>query len=164
MCEQNSECTTGTCLGMNNPAGVPGACYGTCTGDIDCHDDSECAALGLSEASAFNQCVGPRCVSDEDCGGFREYVCMFQDEIVDGDHEITHRCEPPVGHLPGGAECSANGDCQSGICVGWGSGVRTCYAACDTAADCPSGTCQTVPLNISSGSSSRTIQVDICRP
>jgi len=67
------------------------------------------------------------CTRNADCGGascgWFEYSSDF----------YASACVGPIGGLPAGSSCSADTDCQSGVCGG------TCLAPCTSTADCNNG-------------------------
>ncbi|MGZ6063336.1 MAG: trypsin-like serine protease [Polyangiales bacterium] len=46
---------------------------------------------------------------------------------------------PPPAKSPLGATCTSSSDCDSGLCVDFGTGTKTCSQACSDTKVCPSG-------------------------
>lgn len=77
------------------------------------------------------------CVDDSACGAGQ--VCTPAPSYLK-IAAVTFGCRPVVGSLAGGAACTTDAQCASGMCdpVGLG-GALVCYEACDSVADCAFG-------------------------
>jgi hypothetical protein len=153
-CNTNTDCTSGICIDRGSPpTGM--FCYGACASNADCPGGT-CeswqftANVGGSQVTfEVNGCRGDLCLSNADCpsppdGGTPLTVCNVEPDPADETSSLVLRCEPPVGSAATGAPCTANTDCQSGLCFAApvdGGSVNICWGACDVAlpTPCPSG-------------------------
>lgn len=161
-------CPTGTVCDGNSGRCV--MVQGPCQGDVDCNPPMSvcegqqciggCGQVGgivCSGNTICNQTTGrcdpgaPVCTSDAQCNP-PTTICNTVTGACDPScvttgcpapqicNQSTGRCGGGTGTQPLNATCTANTDCQSGVCFDLESPVgRRCIAACGSAADCPSG-------------------------
>jgi hypothetical protein len=87
-----------------------------CGSDKVFHVDRDCPTGSRCQAGACQPVGSPeRCRTASDCGGDR--VCtVFVDPAA--PTTLATFCSVSFGGRAGGERCTANGDCQSGLCVG----------------------------------------------
>jgi len=85
--------------------------------------------------------------STDDCSDYAQPDCdpYNDDNCPEGMNCIFSVAEKPVctaaGEVPAGKECSAQGNCADGVCMGLeGVEGQYCYKYCKTINDCPWGT------------------------
>ncbi|PID38876.1 MAG: hypothetical protein CSA24_02825 [Deltaproteobacteria bacterium] len=60
-----------------------------------------------------------------------------------GEASVTVTVQKPGEKAPYGTPCNGPGDCESGLCAGWGGQAAFCTQFCDAQSPCPSGSsCQ----------------------
>jgi hypothetical protein len=87
--------------------------------------------------------TGPACKIESGCAG--SVVCTL---FVKPDGSgLGNYCADPVGNLGPAKLCSANKQCQSGICL-TRQNFSFCYTPCIKSKDCKSGRCYEVVMTI----------------
>ena len=124
-------------------------CTSACRNDADCASFSGTACRAISYADCgtalnINGCV-PRepgetsCRRTSDCQPGAGKRCTVRQDLND----VVTVCRSPVGSKVLGAECLANSECQSGLCIcgtmPCSGGTGKCSEACMGSSDCPSG-------------------------
>lgn len=136
-CMVDLHCRSRNCV--RGGAGGPGYCAGHCGEDEDCRGATVCQeSTFVDQAGEYFDtllmCGGRDCVREADCG---EWSCRY---VIGGNPlDLMFRCGPPVGTGEGGAPCTDNADCRSGICFG---GAIGCLELCAENSDCESGVCR----------------------
>lgn len=160
-CPTGTVCDTnaGRCVMVQGPCGMDSdcnppmsvceqnQCVGGCTevGGIQCTGNQIC-----NQTTGRCDPGGPVCMSDADCSPPATICNMVTGACDPGCgttgcvapemcNTTTGRCYNPgqVGNQPLNAVCTANSDCQSGVCFDLdGVGMR-CVESCGNSADCP---------------------------
>jgi hypothetical protein len=137
-CESDEECRSTYCDPL----------MGRCTSVLS---GSECAGPGYFPALDIST-LGPSDVDSMVC----KYECFHQDECRGGAHcviarhrnvggvSLTTCLRVPTGTVLFGGGCSADPDCDSGVCI---SG--SCTAVCRDASDCGAPFPSCVPVDLS---------------
>ncbi|MEL6184614.1 MAG: hypothetical protein AAFU79_08325 [Myxococcota bacterium] len=132
-CASSGDCPSGfTCgdyLGAKtciSSSFFPGATFATENGGV-CAGDGECRSSYCLPGPA--QCVDT-CAEDGDCGGGTG-SCVWGE--YNADIFVSACTGPRLGTSSNGDTCTADADCQSGVC--YGSGI--CGDLCGSTADCP---------------------------
>lgn len=138
-CTDGSECASGICLN--------GQCADPCAGEEDCPAGYTCRASEVPTDSGtvtIDVCVPELapCLADSDCGAGE--VCT-----VDRETDLVLGCDEPIGAGTVGTTCSADGDCQSNLCLD-----GACSAPCEAPNDCndAGSTCDSTTVTTGNGS------------
>ncbi len=130
--------------GRDAPDGGPAPHGSACRLDKDCASNM-CGTeglLGLAVQATGSVCTSLCCTSAQCPSGF---VCLAPG--TGGNYcvaatALPERQLPPSGGAAGGATCTTNTECRSGLCSDPNDGgVRRCIDNCCKAADCTAGTC-----------------------
>lgn len=160
-CARNSDCDSGVCFDFG--AGIGSLCVQACASSNDCPSGFTCgdylgaktcisasffagatfttanggACAGDGECRSAYCLPGPAqcvdtCAEDADCGSGAG-SCVWRE--YGADAYVSACTGPTSGAGANGARCSADADCQGGVCYGQG----ICGGLCGSTADCPSG-------------------------
>ena len=140
-CAAAADCANNLCLDEWRAQ----VCSHPCDDDGDCAGDYVCQVRPLrgTPVSERSVCVPPEpdtCVTNADCD--RAQRCSV---VVNREADALVRiCIDPPGAGAPGAECDADTDCETGICLG-----QTCSALCRDVADCADAQlCDPVDIDI----------------
>lgn len=148
-CEFGSDCESGICIN--------GECSLGCSGDEDCPAGSSCVEIEVDLEDGGTETVSAciedtPCTANSDCSG--PNVCVADRT---GD-EIDLTCDDPAGPGDVGSGCTADTDCESGLCID-----GECSAPCDAASDCGNAAfvCEITSVDTDTGGSD---DLPICVP
>jgi len=113
-------------------------CTQLCHSHIDCGDGYRCEPNG--ECALVTAAMGDRCFREIECGPGQ--TCALDTEDLDGDGTLAGTCQQQQPGLTTEEACSADTDCQTGICS-----LGHCTQMCGQIRDCPPPglTCAFVP-------------------
>jgi hypothetical protein len=181
-CVSSAECRSSFC-DIEDARGVrrAGVCIEPCRAGERCVDGvlpQRCAATALllsrgpdgvagTGDDVFARptlCAGAGCNVDADCrvdGGVAHCV----PDVAGAAGAVAElRCRMPAGLLEGGASCTADSACQSGVCaLVPATGARVCFASCATGTSCP-GTSTCRPGGVMVTVAGRQVPFDACVP
>lgn len=139
-CSAPGDCETNLCLGqITQDRRFPNECSVVCRQNSQCGSDQVCTTLPLQN-SDIAACTR-KCSSNNDCSSAN--ICQANLNELTDPNSIDTVCTKPLSGANFGETCSANNDCQSGLCLS----TTTYYTqTCTTDADCSSGrTCESRP-------------------
>ena len=140
-CELPWDCRSGHCMPSASDPRIR-SCFGACTEEADCGGlPCEDQPVGLPEREevAVAACLDPHqpCTRDAGCP-LEGWVCTPAADPDDAG-VLAPVCDEPAGEGAGGAECEADEDCRSGLCL-VDLETPVCWQACEADEDCPEGT------------------------
>lgn len=128
-CNDNSVCTTDTCVGGDTASGycsnTPLPVDTSCEDGVFCNGEEKCNATGQcrpgTARSAGTSCAdGNACNGAETCNGYGTCVNGTPPVISDSNACTADSCDPATGvehePLPDGTTCYGSGVCQEGAC------------------------------------------------
>ncbi len=177
-CHANAECRSGFCQ-LEDGRGVSrqGTCVEPCSlGERYVADAGLALACGPTAVVVGHSperyatpslCAGAPCRIDEECGPDGGLArCVPEVDPADAGQALVLRCRGvSAGEAAGGASCTFDGQCQSGVCAQLASGTGgVCFEACAAGSTCPaSTTCRAGGVAVRAASG-QVFAFDACAP
>lgn len=128
-CNDNSVCTTDSCVGGGTPSGfcrnTPVPVGTSCEDGVYCNGEETCNSAGHCQAgtplpSGTSCSDGDACNGEETCSGWGSCLQGTPPAVNDNNSCTVDSCDPATGvshdPLEDGATCYGSGTCQSGAC------------------------------------------------
>jgi len=184
-CAADAECQSAICIAVIGTE--ESVCWSACVGDGDCAPELKCyvnmlyfvfdqgTPLELSDDTQYSMgsCMPDlgtytQCLGDTDC--------IIGEFCYPGNNQTATEVEPrclaswSTGSTPGGADCTADDQCLSGMCIN--APVGFCLGLCKSDADCfGTTTCQTYDSFVVDDKNTPNVEeddvldsVDVCLP